>query len=71
MLLIALPCAVVGAVLVGLLGWELMKEAMPSRTFIQIFIFLYALMKFGAYAFIYLMTIRTSNEISDAAYKMY
>ncbi len=71
MLLIALPSAIVGSILVALLGWELMKEAQPSMTFLQIFGLLYILAKLGAYTFIFLLAIRTANEISDAAYKMY
>jgi hypothetical protein len=71
MLLVALPSALAGSLLVALLGIELMKEAMPSRTFAQIFVLLYAIAKLGAYSFIYLLTMKTANEISDAAYKMY
>ena len=71
MLLVALPSALVGSLLVALLGIELLKEAMPSRTFAQIFLLLYAIAKLGAYSFIYLMTMKTANDISDAAYKMY
>jgi len=32
---------------------------------------LYLILKLGAYTFIYLMTIKTSNEIADATYKMH
>lgn len=71
MLLIALPSAVLGSILVALLGFELLKEANPSITFFKIFFLLYLLVKFGAYAFIYMLAIKTANEISDAAYKMY
>ena len=71
MLMIALPSAVAGSILVALLGGYLLREAQPSLTFLQIFGLLYIIVKLGAYTFIYLLTVKTANEISDAAYKMY
>jgi hypothetical protein len=67
MLLIALPSAVAGSIFVALLGNELLKEA-SSVTLSRILGLLFLIAKLGAYAFIYLLTIKTANEIADATY---
>lgn len=67
-LMISLPCAIGGVLLFGLLGAELLKEAQPSITFYQIFIALYGVIMLGSYTLVYLITIKTSNDISDATW---
>jgi hypothetical protein len=71
MLMIALPCSLLGSIVILYLGIEILKEGQPGKTMLQILAILYVIMKLGAYAFIYWLTIQTSSKVSDAAYDMY